>query len=153
MFIAASTESVPLGLLRGGQAITKCKERFKQLLELLIKIASLQTSFITLDEVIKITSRRVNALEHVVIPRIQGYIDFIKKVLDEQAREDFFRLKKLTDKKKKLKEDMIRQEEKARELKHQTKEEEENMSNEAEEDIGSALESFGQDKGDEDLIF
>ena len=54
----------------------------------------------TLDEVIKVTSRRVNALEHVVIPRIQGNIHYIKKVLDEQAREDFYRQKKLTDKKK-----------------------------------------------------
>ena len=38
----AGSDSVPLGLLQGGQAITKCKDRFKQLLDLLVKIASLQ---------------------------------------------------------------------------------------------------------------
>ena len=66
----------------------------------LIDIASLQTQFITLDEVIKVTNRRVNALEYVVIPRIQFNIKYIEKELDEEDREDFFRLKRVTDKKK-----------------------------------------------------
>ena len=59
-----------LGLTGGGQAIAKCKDRFSKFLKTLIDIASLQTQFITLDEVIKVTNRRVNALEYVVIPRI-----------------------------------------------------------------------------------
>ena len=54
----------------------------------------------TLDEVIKVTNRRVNALEYVVIPRIQWTISYIEKELDEESREDFFRLKRVTDKKK-----------------------------------------------------
>ena len=54
----------------------------------------------TLDEVIKVTNRRVNALEYVVIPRIKDTISYIEKELDEESREDFFRLKRVTDKKK-----------------------------------------------------
>ncbi len=95
---------VPLGLTGGGKAISKCKDKFKDLLELLVRIASLQTSFLTLDEVIKITNRRVNALDYVVVPRFISNISYIIKELDEMDREDFFRLKRVTDKKKIAKE-------------------------------------------------
>lgn len=46
--------------------------------ELLIELASLQTAFLTLDEAIKTTNRRVNALEHVVKPKLENTIAYIK---------------------------------------------------------------------------
>ena len=68
---------------------------------------SIQTAFIILDEVIKMTNRRVNALEHVVIPRLENTITYINSEcvvlpvplafltplprLDEMDREEFFR--------------------------------------------------------------
>jgi len=85
-------DTVPLGLTAGGQSISKCKEKFKSMIDLLIKIASLQTAYVTLDEVIKVTNRRVNALDFVVIPRFDANIKYIQKELDEMDREDFFRL-------------------------------------------------------------
>merc|ERR1712072_1122960 len=89
-----------VGMAKGGQRITKCRETFVKALELLTKLASLQTSFVKLDEAIKITNRRVNALEHVVIPRIENTIAYIISELDELEREEFFRLKKVQAKKK-----------------------------------------------------
>ncbi|RKO89535.1 ATP synthase subunit D-domain-containing protein, partial [Blyttiomyces helicus] len=58
------------------------------------------TAFVILDEVIKVTNRRVNAIEHVIIPKIENTIKFIMAELDEADREEFFRLKKVQGKKK-----------------------------------------------------
>ena len=122
------------GLARGGQQMAIVKKNYQKAVELLVELASLQTSFITLDEVIKITNRRVNAigkndknqallykrikksqpqvkyfivifaliLEHVIIPKIERTLAYIISELDEMEREEFFRLKKVQDKKKKI---------------------------------------------------
>jgi len=42
----------------------------------------------------------VNALEYVLIPRIEDTIKDIIQELDEQARDDFIRIKKVVEKKR-----------------------------------------------------
>mmetsp|Transcript_50126 Transcript_50126/g.129012 ORF Transcript_50126/g.129012 Transcript_50126/m.129012 type:complete len:242 (-) Transcript_50126:512-1237(-) len=88
------------GLSKGGQQLQKCKNAYSKALDVLISLAELQTVFVILDDAIKLTNRRVNALEHVVKPRIQGQIDYIIGELDEMEREEFFRLKMFQKKKR-----------------------------------------------------
>jgi len=87
------------GIARGGQQLTKLKANYQKAVSLLVDLASLQTSFVTLDAAIKITNRRVNAIEHVIIPRIDRTLSYIISELDEMEREEFYRLKKIQDKK------------------------------------------------------
>jgi len=88
------------GLGRGGQQVIKAREVYAKAIETLVELASLQTAFTILDEVIRATNRRVNAIEHVVIPRLENTIKYVLSELDEMDREEFFRLKKVQGKKK-----------------------------------------------------
>lgn len=90
------------GLAKGGQQLKRMKATYGKAITLLVELASLQTSFVTLDVVIKTTNRRVNAIEHVIIPKIERTLAYIISELDELEREDFYRLKKVQDKKKKI---------------------------------------------------
>lgn len=89
-----------LGLAGGGRDIERAQKRWTSLLRLLVKTAGLQTQFIALDEALKLTSRRVNALENVLIPRIEGTIHYIISELDEMEREETFRVKKILENKR-----------------------------------------------------
>ncbi|KAF2744214.1 hypothetical protein M011DRAFT_507629 [Sporormia fimetaria CBS 119925] len=93
------------GLGKGGQQVQRCRETYARAVETLVELASLQTAFVILDEVIKVVNRRVNAIandpsEHVIIPRTENTIKYINSELDELDREEFYRLKKVSGKKK-----------------------------------------------------
>jgi V-type H+-transporting ATPase subunit D len=98
---------------RGGTQLQKLKRNYNEAIKNLVELATLQTSFIILDDVIKITNRRVNAIEHgmlkisvirinlrcfflVIIPKITRTINYIISELDEMEREEFYRYIKKT---------------------------------------------------------
>ncbi len=60
-----------------------------------VELSAAEAAIRRLAEAIAATKRRVNSLEYVVIPRIQNTIRFIEMSLQERAREDFFRLKRI----------------------------------------------------------
>ncbi|KAG5544921.1 hypothetical protein RHGRI_017397 [Rhododendron griersonianum] len=98
-FTESETKNDLTGLARGGQQVQARRAAYVKAIEVLV-LASLQTSFLTLDEAIKTTNRWVNVQENVVKPRLENTIGYIKGELDELEREDFFRLKKIQGYKK-----------------------------------------------------
>jgi V/A-type H+-transporting ATPase subunit D len=75
--------------------VDEAAERFEKELDAVIEVAAVETKLKRLGEEIQKTRRRVNALDYIVIPQLQQQIKFIKMALDERAREDLFRLKKV----------------------------------------------------------
>lgn len=63
----------------------------------MIRLAELEKSCQMLASEIEKTRRRVNALEHVIIPETQANIKFIKMKLDENERSTQIRLMKVKD--------------------------------------------------------
>ena len=70
-------------------------ESFETLLDLAIEVADSEMRLRRLAEEIGRTTRRVNALDHVLIPRLERERNYIQMVLEEREREDLFRLKRI----------------------------------------------------------
>src|SRR5207244_4143531 len=60
-----------------------------------VELSAAEEAIRRLAEAIAATKRRVNSLEYIVIPRILNTIRYIEMSLQERAREDFFRLKRI----------------------------------------------------------
>ncbi len=70
-------------------------EGFESALEGFLDVVAVELSLRRLAEEIKRTTRRVNALEHVVVPRLAEERDYIQMVLDERELEDRVRLMRM----------------------------------------------------------
>ncbi len=77
---------------------TESASNFEEVLQAILDVAATEIKLKKIGEEIKKTTRRVNALEQVVIPRIIGEIRYIQSVLEQRAREDVFRLKRIKKK-------------------------------------------------------
>ncbi len=85
----------PIGT--GGQTLA-AQRAFRDFAEALVDVANTETRLRRIGEEIKKTTRRVNALEQVVIPRLDDQVRYIRQVLEQREREDNFRLKKIKSK-------------------------------------------------------
>jgi V/A-type H+-transporting ATPase subunit D len=70
-------------------------EAFEVQLDLIVDMATTELRLRRLAEEIGRTTRRVNALDNVLIPRLETQRNVIEMVLEEREREDLFRLKRV----------------------------------------------------------
>jgi V/A-type H+-transporting ATPase subunit D len=75
--------------------IEEVAEAFETQVDLIIELASSEMRLRRLAEEIGRTTRRVNALENVLIPHLETQRNYIQMVLAEREREDLFRLKRV----------------------------------------------------------
>ncbi|MCD6407556.1 V-type ATP synthase subunit D [bacterium] len=70
-------------------------QRGKEIIEKILDLYTLENKLISFSEEIERTRRRVNALEHVLIPNLEETIKFITFKLDEYERSSLVKLKHL----------------------------------------------------------
>ena len=73
--------------------IDETASAFEAEVDAIIALAESELRFARLAAEIRRTSRRLNALDHLLIPRLEADLDFIQMALDERERADHFRLK------------------------------------------------------------
>jgi V/A-type H+-transporting ATPase subunit D len=86
---------LPFSPITAGARTLDAASQFRRLIEALIRVAATETRLRRVGEEIKKTSRRVNALEQIVIPGISQQIRDIRSVLDQRALEEITVLKRI----------------------------------------------------------
>lgn len=75
------------------------RDRFEIVMQHILEIAPLEASLKRLGREIQKTTRRINALEIMLIPRLLDEIRSIRGALEEREREDNYRLRRIKNKK------------------------------------------------------
>nr|QSE03613.1 V-type proton ATPase subunit D1 [Metchnikovella dogieli] len=88
------------GLAGGRDIFETAQKEYQALLERIVGLASMKTSYALIEKTMQATNRRINSLEHILIPKITKTIIHIDSELDEHDREDFFRIKMIQKNKK-----------------------------------------------------
>jgi V/A-type H+-transporting ATPase subunit D len=88
-------DTIPYNVADTTAKMDEAIKKFQQAIKVIIRLAETETAVRKLAEEIDKTKRRVNALKYIVIPRIENTIGYIQFHLEEVAREDFFRLKRI----------------------------------------------------------
>jgi V/A-type H+-transporting ATPase subunit D len=89
------------GSLRGLEpGVDEVAEGFARIVLEMLELAPRELRLRRLGEEIRRTNRKINALQQQVIPRLEARARAIDQVLEERARDDVIRLKRLKQKKR-----------------------------------------------------
>ena len=87
------------GLVGSSARIDETADAYEELIDSIILAAEVETAMKKMLEEIETTKRRVNALEFKLLPDLKQNQEYIEQKLEEQEREEIFRLKKIKAKK------------------------------------------------------
>ena len=93
------------GLVGTSARIDEAADAYEELLETIILAAEVETAMKKMLEEIEKTKRRVNALEFKLLPELHEAQEYIEQKLEEQEREEIFRMKKIKAKKEREEEE------------------------------------------------
>lgn len=101
-FLHFKNKDKELDLVQYGMANTtgdldSCLKTLAELMPKMLELASTEKAILLLGEEIKKTRRKVNALEHKMIPDLEETLSYISFRLSEIEREDFIRLMKVKE--------------------------------------------------------
>ncbi|MCD6363065.1 MAG: V-type ATP synthase subunit D [Synergistetes bacterium] len=80
---------------RTNMALDRAILEFRKLFDTVVLLAEIENAIYRLAWEIKVTQRRANALEEVIIPELEKAKKRIEEHLEEREREEFFKLKRI----------------------------------------------------------
>jgi len=93
--VAEKERRAPYSLISTTTYLDEAVSMMKEAVKVMVKVAEIEATVKALAAELEKIKRRVNALEHIVIPRLRRDIAFIEFRLEEMEREHLFRIERI----------------------------------------------------------
>lgn len=94
LLLTRTLDAMDLSPVGESAGVIDTARRFEGISELIVKIASREIRLTAIGEVIRADSRKINAINEVMLPSMKNRVRQIERVLEEREREELFRLKR-----------------------------------------------------------